>query len=81
MTFARIWVTVTTGAIVPKDVAVAWAIERLPPEHRAVLERARTIYLDGLGDVWDPELLARVRPCVDRMDAEILRAASTATAG
>lgn len=77
MTFARIWVTVATGRIVPKDVAVGWAIERLPPEHHPVLERARTIYVDGLGDVWDPELLVRVRPCVDRMDAEIMRAART----
>lgn len=72
MTFARIWVTLATGEIVPKDVAADWAIARLPAEHRPVLERARTIYVDGLGDVWDPELLARVRPCVDRMDAEIM---------
>ncbi len=41
---ARIWLTLTTDAIAPKDVAAAWLLERLPDEHRAVLETARQAY-------------------------------------
>jgi streptomycin 3"-adenylyltransferase len=76
LTFARIWVTVESGAIVPKDVAAARLTERVPSEHRPVLERARTIYLEGLGDVWDPDLRTRVRPCVEHLHHEIRRATS-----
>jgi streptomycin 3"-adenylyltransferase len=80
LTFARIWVTVETGSIVPKDVAADRVLPRLPAEHRPVLERARTIYLDGLGDVWDPELLLRVRPHVEHVHREILQAAARRSA-
>ena len=70
LTFSRIWVTIATGDIVPKDTAADWALERLPAEHRPVLERARTIYCEGLGDVWGPDLRPRVRPHVDHVHAE-----------
>jgi predicted nucleotidyltransferase len=53
LTLARIWFTLATGEISPKDVAAAWAIERLPAANadaRAVLETARRMYLDGIGD-------------------------------
>jgi predicted nucleotidyltransferase len=75
LTFSRIWVTIATDAIVPKDVAAAWVLERVPAEHRPVLERARKIYLEGLGDVWDADLLPRVRPHVEHVLGEIRRAA------
>lgn len=41
---ARIWLTLTTDAIAPKDVAAAWLLERLPNEQRAVLEKASQAY-------------------------------------
>jgi predicted nucleotidyltransferase len=75
LTFSRIWMTVETGAIVPKDVAADWVLGRLPEEHRPVLERARAIYLEGLGDAWDEALLRRVRPHIDHVHHEIRRAA------
>jgi streptomycin 3"-adenylyltransferase len=49
LTFARIWQTVVTGEIRSKDDAAGWALARLPPEHRAPLGAARTMYLEG----WD----------------------------
>jgi predicted nucleotidyltransferase len=51
LTLARIWATLATREIVPKDVAAAWAAERLPPgRSRDVLLRARQMYLDGIND-------------------------------
>jgi predicted nucleotidyltransferase len=49
LTLARIWYTVATGDIRSKDEAADWALVRLAPEHRAVLERARDLYL-GIGN-------------------------------
>ena len=71
LTFARIWVTLETDRIVPKDVAADWVLERLPPEHRPGLEKARVIYLEGLGDGAWGDLLPRVRPHVDYVYAMI----------
>lgn len=76
LTLARIWVTLVTGAIVPKDVAADWALERLPAEHRPVLEHARDIYLRGLGDAWEADLMSRVRPHIDHVVQEIRGAAA-----
>ena len=45
LALARIWFSVSTGGIAPKDVAAEWALERLPKEYRPVLERAREVYL------------------------------------
>ena len=53
LTLARIWTTVATGEIRPKDAAAEWVLERLPVEHRAVLERARDVYLGAAEDRWD----------------------------
>lgn len=52
LTFARIWLTMATGAITSKDEAAAWALQRLPDEHRGVLDRARDLYLAGEDDDW-----------------------------
>jgi streptomycin 3"-adenylyltransferase len=49
LTLARVWHSVTTGDIGSKDEAADWALVRLAPEHRAVLERARDLYL-GIGE-------------------------------
>ncbi len=45
LALARVWFSVETGGIASKDVAAAWAIEQLPPEHRPVLATARAAYL------------------------------------
>jgi len=76
LTFARIWTTVATGAIRPKDAAADWALARLPEEHRPVLARARAAYLGEEEERWD-DLLPRVRPHVDY----VMRAIGRLTAG
>jgi predicted nucleotidyltransferase len=70
LTFARIWTTLATGIIRSKDAAADWALPRLPPEHRAVLEHARAIYIGEAAEEWG-ELLPRVRPNVDHVIGEI----------
>jgi predicted nucleotidyltransferase len=49
LTLCRVWVTLATGDVVPKDAAAAWALERLSAEDRRAVERARRMYLEG----WD----------------------------
>jgi streptomycin 3"-adenylyltransferase len=70
LTLARIWTTLATGVIRSKDAAADWALTRLPPEHRAVLEHARAIYLGQAVDEWG-DLLPRVRPHVEHVLGEI----------
>jgi streptomycin 3"-adenylyltransferase len=81
LTLARIWTTVATGEIRAKDAAADWVLERLPAEHRPVLERARAVYLgDAEDERWD-DLRSRIRPHADYVVAEIERAvAETASA-
>jgi streptomycin 3"-adenylyltransferase len=64
LTLARIWYTTATGSIEPKDVAAAWALARLPEPDRAVLARARAIYLDEEPERWE-DLRTSVRPHAD----------------
>lgn len=75
LTFARIWTTLATGQIRPKDVAADWALARLPPEHLPVLEHARQLYLNChySQESWSETLRTQVRPHVDRVLAEIDR--------
>jgi streptomycin 3"-adenylyltransferase len=69
LTLARIWNTVVTGRIRSKDAAAEWALERLPPEHRPVLARAREGYLRG-NESWE-DLRAQVLPFAHAVVAEI----------
>lgn len=78
LTFARIWATLVTGGFQAKDGAAAWAIERLPPEHGAVVARARSLYVEGIPTEDWGGLLPGVRPCVERLIGEIERVAATA---
>ncbi|MGZ4596595.1 MAG: aminoglycoside adenylyltransferase family protein [Actinomycetes bacterium] len=73
LTLARIWTTLATGDIASKDGAADWALARLPPEHRPVLEHARDLYLTRRysEETWTDELTAQVRPHVDAVLAEI----------
>ena len=52
LTLARMWMTLETAEIAPKDVAAAWALERLPQELQAEMALARQGYLAGGGDDW-----------------------------
>lgn len=75
LTLARVWTTLATGQIRSKDAAADWALARLPPEHRPVLEHARELYLNRRyhEEVWSAGLRARVRPHAERVLAEIER--------
>lgn len=73
LTLARIWTTLATGQIRGKDEAADWALARLPAEQRAVLARARAVYLGVEDERWD-DLLDRVHPHVDHVVQEIRRA-------
>jgi streptomycin 3"-adenylyltransferase len=72
LTHARIWSTLATDMIRTKDAAADWVLERLPPEHRAVLARARAIYLAEEDERWD-DLESRIQPYADYVAAEIRR--------
>lgn len=52
LTLARMWVTLATGTIVPKDAAAAWVLARLPAALAPVLELARAAYLGERDDDW-----------------------------
>jgi predicted nucleotidyltransferase len=53
LTLARIWCTVETGQIRPKDEAADWVLRRVPEEHRPVLALARDAYRGEREDRWD----------------------------
>lgn len=72
LTLARIWTTLGTGTIKAKHDAAAWAIVRLPEEHRAVLAHASAVYLGHEDERWD-DLRPRIRPHCDHVVAEIAR--------
>jgi predicted nucleotidyltransferase len=76
LTLARIWSTVATDAIRPKDMAADWALVHLPREHRPVVARARAIYLGTEGEHWD-DVGPDVRACAEYMVGEITRATKT----
>ncbi|WP_437997140.1 aminoglycoside adenylyltransferase family protein [Sorangium sp. So ce185] len=52
LTVARMWVTLATGEILPKDVAAERMLEVLPVEHRDVLALARSGYRGETRDDW-----------------------------
>jgi len=59
LALARIWYSAATGEIASKDIAAAWVLERLPVEHRPLLERAREAYLGHEAHgLWQPAQLA-----------------------
>lgn len=76
LTLARIWSTIATGEIRSKDDAAAWALARLPEEHREVLARARAVYLGEEQEQWDDDLEPHIRPHIDYVVGEIRRLAA-----
>ncbi|GAA4687751.1 aminoglycoside adenylyltransferase family protein [Streptomyces chumphonensis] len=75
LTLARVWTTLATGHIRPKDAAADWALAQLPPEHRPVLEHARQLYrgYHYSEEDWSETLRGQVRPHVSHVLAEIDR--------
>ncbi|MFO1142294.1 MAG: aminoglycoside adenylyltransferase family protein [Amaricoccus sp.] len=69
LTLARMWLTVSTGEIAPKDAAAAWAAARLPPDLAPLLARARADYL-GLADA-DWTATPKLARLVEHLRAEI----------
>lgn len=76
LTLARIWSTVATGVIRPKDAAADWVLARLPEGHGPVLARARAIYLGDQAERWN-DLQKRVAAYADHVVAEIRRLANS----
>lgn len=72
LALARVWSALATGALHSKDVAAAWALDRLPDEHKEVLARARSIYLGEREDQWE-DVREVVRGYVDYVVPEIER--------
>jgi predicted nucleotidyltransferase len=79
LTLARIWSTVETGAVRSKDAAADWALARLPEEQRAVLARARAIYVGEEEERWD-DLRPRIRLHAEHVVARITPVAAAACA-
>ncbi|WP_249713892.1 aminoglycoside adenylyltransferase domain-containing protein [Rhizomonospora bruguierae] len=73
LTFARIWTTLATGTIRSKDEAADWALPRLPPDHRPVLQHAHHLYLTRryAEETWPDDLKGRAPAHVDAVLAEI----------
>jgi streptomycin 3"-adenylyltransferase len=70
LTLARIWRTVVTGVIDRKDRAAEWALERMPPDHQAIMRRARAMYLGWQPDEWTG-LEAEARATADYMISQL----------
>ena len=78
LTLARMWTTVATGEIRPKDDAADWALSRLPETYRPTLERARDLYrTGGSGDPWDE---GEVRLLAERLVRDITTEAESGAA-
>ena len=47
--------TLITGEVTSKDKAATWALDRLPAQHRPLLNLARLAYLGKAGDAWEEQ--------------------------
>jgi predicted nucleotidyltransferase len=75
LALARIWADLATGEMRSKAHAVAWALARLPPAHRAMLERAWEIQQgadESWGDAW-PEVDAYTAHLTAMIDECLMR--------
>ncbi len=73
LTLARMWVTLATSQIVPKDAAADWLLPRLPPERRALLATARDAYRGQVAAQAWHEQRAEVREWVADVSGTIAR--------
>ena len=72
LTLVRIWNTLGTGAIHPKDTAADWALARLASADREPIARARAIYLGEMPDQWE-DLRPGLMRTVEAVISEIRR--------
>lgn len=79
LTLPRIWSAIATDTVHSKESAADWAIPRLPPEHRGVLQRARAAYRGDAQDAWDD--MSEVRAYASHVVSEIARARPDERAG
>ncbi len=70
LALCRIWYSVVAGGIAPKDVAVAWLMQRVPDEHQAILQAARAAYL-GTGPDQLPARMPEVSAFIRHAKAAI----------
>lgn len=52
LTLSRMWITVTAGRVVSKDVAAKWATDQLPKSLRPLVIMARKAYNGEINDSW-----------------------------
>jgi predicted nucleotidyltransferase len=69
---ARVWAALESDGVRSKESAAAWALPRLPVEHRPALERALAVYR---GDADNADVAA----CAAYVRSEITKAISTAS--
>ena len=79
LTLARMWLLLATGEMTSKDLAAEWALPKLAGDDRAVLDRARGIYLGEVAHDWRG-LESKARTCAARLTAQVRRAAEDALA-
>jgi predicted nucleotidyltransferase len=70
LTLTRIWSAVGTDEVLSKEDSAVWALERLPDEHRPVLELALAGYRGETDDRWD-DLLEEARAYSQYIASEI----------
>lgn len=75
LTLARMWFTLETGGICPKDAAAAWALPKLPQPLVPLLETAGLAYLGQAEDSWEAaqEEAAALADFMAQRIAELLR--------
>lgn len=52
LTLSRMWITVSTGKVVPKDIAADWVTNRLLDYLKPLMITARKAYLGEISDSW-----------------------------
>ena len=81
LTLPRIRSAIATDAVHSKESAALWALQRIPDDHRPVLELALAAYRGEVRDRWN-DIRPQTRAYVDRVLSEIHRArAATDPAG
>lgn len=53
LTLSRMWITVSTGKVVSKDIAAKWTTGQLPAPLKPLMIMARKAYLGEIKDNWD----------------------------
>lgn len=66
LTYARIWSTLETDAIISKPAAADWVMNHLPQIYRPVMKRAKAICVGLEIERWD-DINTLIKPCADFM--------------